>query len=110
MVPLKISRAFLMSGSFLKSSLLNTTGAGFFSAGAVGAASTGFADAVAGAGWVATGAGGGGAATVFRFQLAGVSALMNLIIAFAWPSSASLVASKVWLLSLIHISEPTRPY
>ena len=36
MVPLKISSAFWMSGSFLKSSLLNGTGAVFFSAAVLG--------------------------------------------------------------------------
>ena len=78
MVPLKISKAFLISGSFLKSSLLNGTGADFFSATGARGASAVF-DAGAGvAVFVGAGAGAGAAG---RSQPAGDSAFTNRIIA-----------------------------
>ena len=78
-----------MSGSFLKSSLLNGTGADGFSL-AVGAA--GFAtDAFAVFG-VATGVAAVGTTVgASRVRPAGASALMNLICEFGCPRSASLV-------------------
>src|SRR5580700_11131288 len=92
-VPLNTSSAFWMSGSFLKSSLLNGTGAVFFSA--AGAASTDLAGWVVAAGLAAGGAAGAeAAATDWRSQPGGASALINLIIALAWPNSPSLVASN----------------
>src|SRR5690242_18052822 len=79
MVPLKISSAFLMSGSFLKSSLLNTTGAGFFSVAGAVAASAALA---AGAGFAAgVGADVTTGVAAGRSQPAGASALTNLIMA-----------------------------
>ena len=91
-VPLKTSSAFWMSGSFLKSSLLNGTGADGFSlaVGAIGFA----ADALAVFG-VVTGAAVGTTVGASRVRPAGASALMNLICEFECPSSASLV----WMMA-----------
>src|SRR5437899_11770280 len=90
--PLNISNAFLINGSFLKSSLLKGTGASLSFAGAAGGdfvGGAGVADACAGGG-AATGAG-SGSDSVARCQPAGASAFTNLNWIPGWPSSAVVV-------------------
>src|SRR5258706_850540 len=88
--PLKISNAFAINGSFLKSSLLNGTDASF-SLGWTGAGTSALAVANV------TGAFGAGteAGRVFSDDSAtrgaGASAFTNLIWGLEWPSSCSLV-------------------
>ena len=47
--------------------------------------------------------------TLSEMQLDAIGEIMNISMGSAATAVSELLNAKVWILSLIHISEPTRP-